>query len=81
VDSWRFPFTDSLRIHISTLREGEVRFEKGGEVTSNSPVYEGPITINDDVFVEAGLFKEDSLVGEKWNQHFKKVDENELEKK
>ncbi|MFW5753984.1 MAG: family 20 glycosylhydrolase [Marinilabiliaceae bacterium] len=81
VDSWRFPFTDSLKIHISTPQEGEVRYEKGGEVTANSPVYEGPITIKDDVFVEAGLFKEDSLVGEKWNQHFKKVDENELEKK
>ena len=72
VESWRFPFSDRLKIHISTPQEGVIRFEKGSELTANSPVYEGPITIRDDVFIKAGLFREDSLVGKTWNQHFKK---------
>lgn len=74
VDSWNYPFYDSLQIHISANRPGVIRFAKGAEIlTSNSPEYDEPISIHNDAVVKAGLFKNDSLVGKTWSQNFKKI--------
>ncbi len=74
VDSWNYPFYDSLKIHISANKPGVIRFATGAEnLTENSHQYNGPISIYNDTIVKAGLFKNDSLVGKTWIQNFKKI--------
>jgi len=76
-DSWQYPFFESLQIHISSQRSGVIRYAKGSsELNADSPVYLGPITIREDVFLKTGLFKGDSLIGQPWSQHFKKIEKN-----
>lgn len=62
-------------MHISAERPGVIKFQKGANgLTANSPVYNGPVLINDNVVLKAGLFIGDSLVGKTWSQNFNKID-------
>jgi hypothetical protein len=77
-DSWRYPFNDKLRIHISSERSGVIRYETGkNKLTNSSPVYEGPIAIEEDGIVKAGLYIGDTLIGKPWRQHFKKLNSSD----
>lgn len=73
LDSWNFPFDDSLKIHISAKRLGVIKFVIGQHnLTASSPDYKEPIIISDDVEVKAGLFVGDTLIGKTWSQNFKR---------
>ncbi|MFW6259298.1 MAG: family 20 glycosylhydrolase, partial [Tangfeifania sp.] len=74
-DSWRFPFYENLKIHISAKRPGVIRYAKGSNVTANSSVFRKRIIIESDEYVEAGLFQGDSLIGKTWSQHFININE------
>jgi hexosaminidase len=74
VDSWNYHFDDIVLIHISSQRNGVIRFEKGNQsLTSRSTKYTGPIVINNDEVVKAGLYRGDSLIGSIWSENFKNV--------
>jgi hexosaminidase len=76
IESWKYPFSDSLKIIISSERPGKIKYMLGDDKTSEYKTYSGPISITEDVLVTAGLFVNESLTGELWRQHFTKNHNN-----
>lgn len=74
--SWEAPFKDSVNVHLTSKREGIIRFTTDGtEPTQNSKQYKGPITLSGTTVVTAVLFSNDGeVLGEQWRQHFHKTE-------
>lgn len=78
LEPWRFPYSDSLTITITSKRHGNIRYHTDHEKNNEYVEYTDPITISEDVLITAGLFINDSLTGVLWRQQF--IDRNEIGK-